>query len=89
VSLSLKAPEASPFSPRRVRLEAFYHHLTLRLVIPEVAEDLFLIRIIYLNPLRLLPAIARKGERSKCCLFTEARRRGVLGSSTHAWGLLC
>jgi len=28
-----------------VRLEAFYHHLPLRLVLPEVSEDLFLIRM--------------------------------------------
>jgi hypothetical protein len=37
----LEDPEASPtLTSQRVRLEAFSDHLTLRLVLPEVAEDL-------------------------------------------------
>ena len=52
VRLSLKAPEASPSSPRRVRLESFYHHLPLSLVLPEVAEGLFLLGIVLSYPLR-------------------------------------
>ncbi len=35
-----------------VGLEAFYHHIPLSLVIPEVTEELFLIRIILEDPLQ-------------------------------------
>ena len=35
-----------------VGLQALYHHLPLSLVLPEVTEGLFLIRIILANPLQ-------------------------------------
>ena|SRR5215211_5955577 len=40
----LKHPEASP-PDLTVCLEAFYHHLPLGLIIPEVPKHLFLIRV--------------------------------------------
>jgi hypothetical protein len=42
----------SPRSDLAVGLEAFYHHIPLGLVIPEVPEELFLIRIILTDPLK-------------------------------------
>jgi len=41
-----------PRSDLAVGLEAFYLHLPLDLVIPEVPEELFLIRIILADPLK-------------------------------------
>ena len=36
-----------------VRLEAFYHHLLLSLVVPEVSEDLFLFWVVLAYPLNV------------------------------------
>jgi hypothetical protein len=41
-----------PRSDLTVGLEAIYHHLPLGLVLPEVPEELFLIRIILADPLQ-------------------------------------
>ena len=41
-----------PRSDLAVGLQALYHHLPLGLVIPEVPEELFLIRIILADPLK-------------------------------------
>src|SRR5215212_6006690 len=35
-----------------VSLEAFYHYLTLSLVLPEIPEDLFLIWVVLTDPLK-------------------------------------
>jgi hypothetical protein len=41
-----------PCSDLAVGLEALYNHISLGLVIPEVPEELFLIRIILADPLK-------------------------------------
>jgi hypothetical protein len=47
LGVDLVAPHAeSKKGTLTIRLEAFYHHLPLRLVIPEVSEGLFLLGII-------------------------------------------
>jgi hypothetical protein len=50
VSLSLKDPRRSSRTDLTVRLEAFYHHLTLSLVLPEIPGDLLLFGIILTDP---------------------------------------
>jgi hypothetical protein len=60
VSLHLKDPNASPPSPHRVRLEAFYHHLPLGLVIPEVTEESFLLGVVLSYPLQA--ALDKRGS---------------------------
>ena len=35
-----------------VSLEAFYHHFPLGLVLPEVTEDLFFVRIVLADPIQ-------------------------------------
>ena len=59
VSLYLKAARRSSRPDLTVGLEAIYHHLPLGLVLPEVTEELFLIRIILADPLQasLYPAL--------------------------------
>jgi hypothetical protein len=41
-----------------IRLEAFYHHLTLGLFLPEIPEGLFLIRSVLTDPLKGLSSSA-------------------------------
>jgi hypothetical protein len=41
-----------PRSDLTVGLQALYHHIPLGLVLPEVPEELFLIRVILANPLQ-------------------------------------
>src|SRR5215204_5368549 len=59
VSLYLKGARRSSRPDLSVGLEAFYHHLPLGLVLPEVTEELFLIRILLADPLQasLYPAL--------------------------------
>jgi hypothetical protein len=65
ISVALKAPKDTPYPieassetwrPTRpdlaVSLEAFQYHFPLGFVLPEVMEDLFLIRIVLADPLQ-------------------------------------
>jgi len=49
--LQINIPEASP-PHLTTRLEAFYHHLPLSLVLLEVSGDLFLLWVVLAYPLR-------------------------------------
>jgi hypothetical protein len=57
--------------------EAFYHHIPLGLVIPEVPEELLLIRIILTNPLKAslyptlyVPLVESQTEIEHFCVVT-------------------
>jgi hypothetical protein len=46
VSLSLKAPEASPHSDLAVCLETLQHYLPLSVILPQILEELFLLGVV-------------------------------------------
>src|SRR5215212_8189500 len=52
VSLYLKGARRSSRPDLTVGLKTFYHHISLVLILPEVTEEYFLIRIILANPLQ-------------------------------------
>src|SRR5215208_6122257 len=52
VSLYLTGARRSSRPDLTVGLEAFYHHISLGLILEEVSEELFLIWIILANPLQ-------------------------------------
>jgi hypothetical protein len=39
--------ERPPYPNLTIRLEAFYHHLPLSFVLPEIPEELFFIRVLF------------------------------------------
>jgi hypothetical protein len=78
--LHIYIPEA-PHPDLAVGLEAFYHHLPLSLVLQEVAEDLFLIRVDLSYPLWPRPSLDSPQSRWKSYVLLASRLRQIAPAS--------
>ena len=82
--------DPSPPPDLTVRLEAFHHHLPLSIVLPEVSEDLFLIRNILSYPLsRHLStkpscSVGQRSSGSRTCTLFKVGHRAPLSTLIRA-----